>query len=749
MARKKQDRARQQKPTRPARTSRAEPPPLPGDDDSPRHERRRGYQAFARGDYDAAIQAWTAAGRAGASAALRAALAEAHFRRAVTLAQRAPDRALDDMRRAYDFAPGDALYAYHLGLAHHRHGDLKAARRAYQDCLAASPDDSLAARAAIMLCLAAAESGGDPARDPAWARLSPEQRDLLQPGDPAYIEALKLLAQGDLARAEPFLTRTLAAQRGFAHYYLGAAAWSRGDAEEALARWLSARAAGFNTPALRQNLAAAYAARAARLSDAAELAETVRAGLKIVPGSPLLTRQRARAAWLEGVQAADAGDWRAALNAWKAARTALESISAPVPRNLLANIAVASERLERWTDAAETWREIVRRRPRRGDESWTPERIASLWAHIETLYARAGRLEQAATMLHYAIKAQPDDLTLRLALVRRRMENENWRAAQAAALGILERAPGHPEATALYAQIADMQGDLDVAIDAWERVLASSQKSLHPTARQRLLKLYAERGDFYRAIEDFGAAAADFEKAAALAPAESAVLFRAQQGAALAQRDRDAARAIFAGLDPARPDLAVIIVSAWHAAGDPAEAAHWLERATAARALTPAALVDLALAVWPDDAGAGEAYLSRAAASLDGATGEDAAGLLTRIAAAYAANGRAREAETFARRALAVEAGYGPAHLNLGLWDAARGRRQAARDHLRRAAAWAQRLERTDMSDGIQEAIELLDDHYAPSLDEVLDGIDPDGVDAEMRRLLGSVQERAEWQHRR
>ena len=87
-----------------------------------------------------------------------------------------------------------------------------------------------------------------------------------------------------------------------------------------------------------------------------------------------------------------------------------------------------------------------------------------LWRHIDTLYARAGHLSKSAETLRYAIKAQPDDLTLRLALVRRYIENQNWRSAKAAVLRLLEIVPKHPEALMLHAQILDAGGDLDEMI---------------------------------------------------------------------------------------------------------------------------------------------------------------------------------------------------------------------------------------------------------------------------------------------
>ncbi|HRE48652.1 MAG TPA: hypothetical protein PLD47_13085, partial [Aggregatilineales bacterium] len=68
-----------------------------------------------------------------------------------------------------------------------------------------------------------------------------------------------------------------------------------------------------------------------------------------------------------------------------------------------------------------------------------------------------------------------------------------------------------------------------------------------------------------------------------------------------------------------------------------------------------------------------------------------------------------------------------------------KGRRAAALDHLEKAAAWARTIRRRDIQLGIDEAINLLNERYTPTLEDVLDSIDPDGTDGEMRRLLGWV----------
>ena len=70
-----------------------------------------------------------------ADPALSRALAEAHFRRALT-ARLPLDQSLADLRRAVELWPGEARFWYHLGLTLHRADQVAEARTAY--ALAAS-----------------------------------------------------------------------------------------------------------------------------------------------------------------------------------------------------------------------------------------------------------------------------------------------------------------------------------------------------------------------------------------------------------------------------------------------------------------------------------------------------------------------------------------------------------------------------------------------------------------------------------
>ena len=701
---------------------------------APPSERERGAQAFAKTDYDSAITAWMTALRHSPSAAIASALAEAHFRRACKTLRKSLPQALDDLKAACALAPEDPVYLYHRALTHHRLGDLPAALESYRESLRHDPFQY--GRTAFHLCLALAESGRDPTADSTWELLTPEQKKLLQSNDGTYIAALDHLSKGSFEAAEPLLQKVNPTSKGLSHYYLGVTAWRRGQMVESLAHWLSALKVGYDTPALHHNLAAAYTVRAIAQINSPTLLDMVRAALKISPDVPILLKLKQHAEFLEGNRAAGTGDWHKALIHWSAAARRDPKQPGPIPRELLSNLALAYERLERWSEAAETWRELIRRRPRRGENAWSKEDVGQLWKHIDLLYARTGYLAKSVDVLRYAIKAQPDDLTLRLALVRRHMENQNWRSAKSIVLGILELEPKHSEASALYAQILDMNGDLDLMIDAWEQVTTLGDPHHVALAKRRLMTLYAERGIFYFGVNDTESGTLDYERALAIAPDDPGL--RLRYGVTLIPSDPEKARLQFEGVDLNDDTAAFAIISAWHRIGDHVEAARWLNRRAARKGLGPMLLVELGADLFDKHPEVASAYFAQA---LDHASKDDPESprLLTMIAVIFAAHDQLTEAYDYARRALKLDPDFGPAQFNIGLWDAAKGRRQAAIRNWEKAQQWAWKLHRNDIFDGIEEAIHLLEERYVPTLGDILDTIDPDGDDESTRRLMGNL----------
>ena len=87
-----------------------------------------GFKAFKKGQFAEAIQHWSNP-PAAAMPALKPALAEAYFRRAMLATDRS--MAIQDLLAAIGATPEDGRCWYHLGLAHHRDGDLDGAEEAY------------------------------------------------------------------------------------------------------------------------------------------------------------------------------------------------------------------------------------------------------------------------------------------------------------------------------------------------------------------------------------------------------------------------------------------------------------------------------------------------------------------------------------------------------------------------------------------------------------------------------------------
>src|SRR6266498_973591 len=96
----RQNRKSRHKPSRPALR-----PASPGE---------LGLKAFHAGNYSEAIRIWTALGP-DANPAVRAAVAEAHFRKALMARPPLADP-ITDLRRAVELLPEEARFWYQLGL---------------------------------------------------------------------------------------------------------------------------------------------------------------------------------------------------------------------------------------------------------------------------------------------------------------------------------------------------------------------------------------------------------------------------------------------------------------------------------------------------------------------------------------------------------------------------------------------------------------------------------------------------------
>ncbi len=184
----------------------------PGGQSSPR---QTGLQAFQANRFAEAIRIWSRLG--GSDPALRAAIAEAHFRRA--LADPGSEAALADLRAASALEPNDARYSFHTGRLLHQRGELAEASELYRRALAADPGMQPAAQllaAAALEQNPRAELAQLPGYTPAIGQALAPAQALLRasappPGDDSALarfwHGLGQLAAGRPARATRWPTR--------------------------------------------------------------------------------------------------------------------------------------------------------------------------------------------------------------------------------------------------------------------------------------------------------------------------------------------------------------------------------------------------------------------------------------------------------------------------------------------------------------------------------------------------------------
>lgn len=714
---------------------------------------QRGLRAFNAGHFDEAIAAWTPL--APHDERVRAALAEAHFRRG--LAGTMEDGGLGDLRQAVGLVADEPRFHYHLGLALHRAGDLPAAGAAYRAALARDP-----AFPGAGLALATAALERDPVADlAALPGSTPQVRATLAPvrallrgatpetagGDaPAQLwRGLALIGAGDgAARRALDDERSLPAGAAkVRRYYRGAAAAGAGDEDAALAAWQGVHedANGPHRPWLRQNLTALVLRRLEVLregDDPAEAAALARVALPLAEGAGGAALGEALIAALDrgACRAAEAGDWARATILWERARGALGSGKGlGSPRSLHHNLALAYEAQERWVEAAESWRAMLRtrtRRPAAGDGgelsdaqwSWVRKRV------IED-YRRADRPGEAVAIFRQAIKADPDALDLRVQLADALLANEQPQAAENELGRVLEHDPRHVEARLRLAaarfalqEWAAAEGHLRVAL-----AVAPDRDDV----RRQIAETILGRADQLHEYMNFAAAAAAYEEGAAFAPDD----YRFPMGRARVAFDQRKPKVARAALERALargaddPGAWTEAIASWAIEGKLDEARATLARAEAAITATPEFYIGVATALLDHDASASplDFLLGPPPARQDSAQGAPwtalASELLERAVAIRPGDTGPRlhiaASLLVTNRDLALryaeEAGHlapdDPAVLRVvGLVQAVNDRKREAKETLRRAARLARQVGDATMAREIDEVRREVDSPF-------------------------------------
>lgn len=483
----------------------------------------RGLTAFRQADYNEAIQAWEQARhKPDIPKTLNAALAEAHFRRAM----QAPSPPIEDLKQAVELQPSDQLYRYHLALTYHRQGELAQAELLYRQLLAETPPWLRAAEPLAQLLL---EQGQPAGKDPAWSHLNAETQTqlaavetlLAQKATPGLLEkslhplwrgltALALdqadPAQASLQTVVEMGDETHPLVKGVAHYYLGVIAARAGQPDTALTHWQTAQAHGLNSEHLRQNLTAVLYRQATKAQkngqpqQAANLLEQADFGNELLDFRRRLDLELAYAA-------AQKGDWSQALARWQNAE-----LSGNDSRRLTFNLALAYQKTENYRQAADYWRALLRRRPRKADhpDALTDEQVARIWQNVAENYSQAGDYEEAITTYKNAVKWAPDNLDLRLQLVETYQNEGRWQAAENELNRILDKNPNNVRALTLLAESYSEDYFLESAREIWLRILDLEPQN--PVARQQLAQTYVREGVNYNLWGHYQEAAKIFEK---------------------------------------------------------------------------------------------------------------------------------------------------------------------------------------------------------------------------------------------
>ncbi|HEY4691187.1 MAG TPA: tetratricopeptide repeat protein [Anaerolineae bacterium] len=387
-------------------------------------------------------------------------------------------------------------------------------------------------------------------------------------------------------------------------YYHGVALAATGDPAAALAEWTAA-AARTPTPRLQDAVAGAHLRQARAAIEAgqwqAALASIEVAG-KISPGYLALEAIQLVARNRLASDCAARGEWAGALLHWQNMRACLDAHSDLGPVTpILHNLAIAHERLEQWEAAAEAWSALLNKLPRRPTKKSPagrpthlpiPEFRAWLRRRVLDCYRRAGRPDQAIAHYRNAVKANPDDLDLRLELASALIANDQAIAGRNELQRILQKDPAHVEARVHLAEVYRGQGELYAAEQVLRAALETDPQ--HAPARRGLVDILCERGHAQFNASYFAQAKKIYEEALPLAP-DDAQLLVWLGNTELALHQVTAARERFDAA-MAKGDLHtfVHIFGCWAQRGNLTEARHILDRAEAAGVASPHFYVDVA-----------------------------------------------------------------------------------------------------------------------------------------------------------
>lgn len=498
-----------------------------------------GLKAFRRGAWTEAIQAWAAAAPA-ESSPVAAALAEAHFRRALESVAHPEKEGIEpaaDLVAATGLKPGEGRYWYHLGLARHRRGELPEAASAYERAGQSgfSRVQALAYVRGLLALETGAPAGGDGLegvlvrpfaalleRD--WEQLEalppfpPEAQGKGAPAVPGMVPLCRGLGLAGLQRWEE-AAKVLdgigpgALPVGLEGFRVAALV----DALRALGRGgeadkiLKAAFARTRSGILGNKMAASgqaqldQAIQEGRWADAARAAAAV---VKEAPGNLGAVAALGNALDRLARDAAAAGRWGEAAGHWKDLAGQMGRSMLGTPDRLAGihhNLALSLERQEKWKAAAEAWLACGKAMPKRASKATAKPGALVPAKDQEELRRRREWIERRALEMHRRggsapailrqekalLKRIPDDPKLHLEHARNLLMDgragQAWREAEK----ILRKSPQLAEGMELLAESQLEEGYLSLAESTLRKGL--ELHSAHAGLRRGLSKVIMEK----------------------------------------------------------------------------------------------------------------------------------------------------------------------------------------------------------------------------------------------------------------
>ena len=255
--------------------------------------------------------------------------------------------------------------------------------------------------------------------------------------------------------------------RNVLSYYQGIAALREGKLDEALVYWREAD--DLSQPWMERNLVIAVREKVfqhAREQQWTAVIESERL-LPAAVEDRFVGETIGLAYYHLGYNAARTSHWKTAIQHWRKANERIPS------RKLLQNLALAEEMAGNWVEAAEAWRAMARRRPRKAThpDYLSDELVAVIWRHAADCYEKAEVTEEMLTCLKNAGKYAENDTEIRLKRVDTLMLEDREEAARNELERMLEDNPDHVETLVRLASLYEKRWNRD-AMPLWRRVFA-------------------------------------------------------------------------------------------------------------------------------------------------------------------------------------------------------------------------------------------------------------------------------------